>query len=161
MGSCKRRGSVIHWYLANQQSEVDANHLPIAQELRRPASAWPACWRNRLDGHASAQPLTVITRNIRSQSNLKASYTTILRNQHFHQTTISNMPSYIITCKDDASDEQVQSAKQHAKDQGGKITHEYSLIKGFAVEFPEDSIQTLESHEHIKTVEADGEMRTQ
>lgn len=30
-----------------------------------------------------------------------------------------------------------------------------------SVEFPEDSIQTLESHEHIKTVEADGEMRTQ
>jgi hypothetical protein len=24
------------------------------------------------------------------------------------------------------------SAKQHALDQGGKITHEYSLIKGFA-----------------------------
>jgi hypothetical protein len=23
-------------------------------------------------------------------------------------------------------------AKQHAKDQGGEITHEYSLIKGFA-----------------------------
>ncbi|GKU02571.1 peptidase inhibitor i9 [Fusarium langsethiae] len=71
------------------------------------------------------------------------------------------MPSYIVSCKDDASDEQVESAKQHAKDQGGKITQEYSLIKGFAVEFPADSIQTLENHEHVKAVEADGEMRTQ
>ncbi|RGP76792.1 peptidase inhibitor i9 [Fusarium longipes] len=71
------------------------------------------------------------------------------------------MPSYIVTCKEDATDEQVQSAKQHATDQGGKITHEYSLIKGFAVEFPNDSVQTLESHEHIQAVEHDGEMRTQ
>ncbi|ETS82489.1 hypothetical protein PFICI_04365 [Pestalotiopsis fici W106-1] len=71
------------------------------------------------------------------------------------------MPSYIVTCKDDASPEQVAAAKQHAKDQGGKITHEYSLIKGFAVEFPKDSVQTLESHEHVKAVEADQEMKTQ
>ncbi|KAF5668590.1 hypothetical protein FHETE_5222 [Fusarium heterosporum] len=71
------------------------------------------------------------------------------------------MPSYIVTCKDDASDEQVQSAKQHAKDQGGKITHEYSLIKGFAVQYDDGAIQTLESHEHVKAVELDSEMRTQ
>ncbi|KAG8354615.1 hypothetical protein FVEN_g7514 [Fusarium venenatum] len=71
------------------------------------------------------------------------------------------MPSYIVTCKEDASDEQVQSAKQHAIDQGGKIGHEYSLIKGFSVEFPADSVQTLESHEHIKAVEEDGVMTTQ
>ncbi|RKL42466.1 hypothetical protein BFJ72_g4845 [Fusarium proliferatum] len=66
------------------------------------------------------------------------------------------MPSYIVTCKDDASDDQVKSAKQHAIDQGGKITHEYSLIKGFAVEYDDDKIQTLENHEHIKAVEPDG-----
>ncbi|KAM5348469.1 hypothetical protein ACJ41O_008293 [Fusarium nematophilum] len=71
------------------------------------------------------------------------------------------MPSYIVTCKDDASPEQVEAAKQHAKDQGGKITHEYNIIKGFAVEFPEDAVTTLESHEHVKTVEADQVMKTQ
>ncbi|CAG7566569.1 unnamed protein product [Fusarium equiseti] len=71
------------------------------------------------------------------------------------------MPSYIVTCKDDASDEQVQAAKDHAKNQGGKITHEYSLIKGFAVQFDSDSVQTLESHEHVQAVEPDGEMKTQ
>ncbi|SPJ71387.1 related to proteinase inhibitor PBI2 [Fusarium torulosum] len=71
------------------------------------------------------------------------------------------MPSYIITCKDDASDEQVQAAKQHAIDQGGKITHEYSLIKGFACQFDNDAVNTLESHEHVKAVEPDGEMKTQ
>ncbi|KAI0198923.1 branched-chain alpha-ketoacid dehydrogenase [Astrocystis sublimbata] len=67
------------------------------------------------------------------------------------------MPTYIVTCKDGASPENVAAAKQHAKDQGGKITHEYNLIKGFAVEFPEDKISTMETHEHVKAVEADQE----
>ncbi|KAI0469452.1 hypothetical protein F4859DRAFT_132091 [Xylaria cf. heliscus] len=79
------------------------------------------------------------------------------------------MPTYIVTCKDGASADEVAAAKQHAKDQGGKITHEYNLIKGFAltwvsldsVEFPEDRITTLESHEHVKGVERDQEVRTQ
>ncbi|KAK9784502.1 putative Inhibitor I9 domain-containing protein [Seiridium cardinale] len=81
--------------------------------------------------------------------------------QLFHNSTSVNMPSYIVTCKDDASPDQVAAAKQHAKDQGGKITHEYNLIKGFAVEFPQDSVSTLESHEHVKAVEEDKEMKTQ
>ncbi|TIC95541.1 [3-methyl-2-oxobutanoate dehydrogenase [lipoamide]] kinase, mitochondrial [Colletotrichum higginsianum] len=67
------------------------------------------------------------------------------------------MPTYIVTCKEDASAEQVQAAKKHATDQGGKIGHEYSLIKGFSVEFPEDQISTLENHEHVKHVEKDQE----
>ncbi|KAI0532603.1 hypothetical protein GGR58DRAFT_489564 [Xylaria digitata] len=71
------------------------------------------------------------------------------------------MPTYIITCKSDATPEQVAAAKQHAKDQGGKITHEYNIIKGFAVEFPADKITTLESHEHVQGVELDQEVRTQ
>ncbi|KAI9167235.1 putative peptidase inhibitor i9 protein [Paramyrothecium foliicola] len=71
------------------------------------------------------------------------------------------MPSYIVTCKDDASPEQVEAAKQHAKDQGGKIGHEYTLIKGFSVTFNDDAISTLESHEHVKAVEVDQEMHTQ
>ncbi|KAK1969887.1 peptidase inhibitor I9 [Colletotrichum eremochloae] len=71
------------------------------------------------------------------------------------------MPTYIVTCKEDASAEQVQAAKKHATDQGGKIGHEYSLIKGFSVEFPEDQISTLENHEHVKHVEKDQEVKTQ
>lgn len=68
-------------------------------------------------------------------------------------------------------------AKQHAIDQGGKIEHEYTLIKGFSyvvffiytgcpqltppsVKFDKDSVQTLESNEHIKAVEADGKVST-
>ncbi|KAK1477160.1 peptidase inhibitor I9 [Colletotrichum cuscutae] len=66
-----------------------------------------------------------------------------------------------VTCKEDASADQVAAAKKHATDQGGKIGHEYSLIKGFSVEFPEDQISTLESHEHVKHVEKDQEVKTQ
>lgn len=76
------------------------------------------------------------------------------------------------------------SAKKHAEDQGGKIGHSYNLIKGFSyvapphclnlnhhlsltprlscsVDFPEDSISTLESHEHVKAVEKDQVVKTQ
>ncbi|KAH6635593.1 hypothetical protein B0J18DRAFT_419212 [Chaetomium sp. MPI-SDFR-AT-0129] len=71
------------------------------------------------------------------------------------------MPSYIVTCKENASPEEVAEAKKHAQDQGGQIGHEYSLIKGFQVTFPDDAIQTLESHEHVKAVELDGVVKTQ
>ncbi|KAL2189449.1 protease propeptide/inhibitor [Thermothelomyces heterothallicus CBS 203.75] len=69
--------------------------------------------------------------------------------------------SYIVTCKKDATAEQVEAAKQHARDQGGQIGHEYSLIKGFQVLFPEDTIHTLENHEHVEAVERDQVVRTQ
>ena len=87
-----------------------------------------------------------------------------------------------MTLKDEATPDQVKEAKKHATDQGGKITHEYTLIKAFAyashdllalartktnlscqsrVSFPEDAVQTLESNEHVKLVEKDQEVRTQ
>ncbi|KAK4247955.1 hypothetical protein C7999DRAFT_31636 [Corynascus novoguineensis] len=91
------------------------------------------------------------------------------------------MPSYIVTCKKDATPEQVDQAKQYARDQGGQIGYEYTLIKGFQygpheplgtgfeiadakayrVTFPEDSVHTLDSHEHVEAVEKDQEVRTQ
>ncbi|KAE8339440.1 hypothetical protein BDV24DRAFT_135973 [Aspergillus arachidicola] len=71
------------------------------------------------------------------------------------------MPTYIVTCKEDATPEEVQATKEHAVDQGGKIGHEYTIIKGFSVTFPEDAVMTLESHPHVKAVEEDGVMSTQ
>lgn len=41
-----------------------------------------------------------------------------------------------VTAKDDASADDVAALKQHVKDQGGEITHEYTLIKGFAYVLP-------------------------
>ncbi|CAG8043100.1 unnamed protein product [Penicillium salamii] len=71
------------------------------------------------------------------------------------------MPTYIVTAKENATPEQVESVKQHAKDQGGEIKHEYTLIKGFSVSYPDDAVVSLESHEHVGTVELDKEVTTQ
>ncbi|KAF7537533.1 hypothetical protein G7Z17_g12838 [Cylindrodendrum hubeiense] len=71
------------------------------------------------------------------------------------------MPTYIVSCKEGATDDQVKAVKQQAIDQGGKIEHEYTLIKGFSVSYPEGTVTTLESHEHVQAVEADQEVRTQ
>ncbi|KAJ5720570.1 uncharacterized protein N7483_008504 [Penicillium malachiteum] len=70
------------------------------------------------------------------------------------------MPQYNVTLKTDAPPEELEKAKQLATEKGGVITHEYSLIKGFIVEYPEDHVDTLESSEHIH-VEQDGEVKTQ
>ncbi|KJZ78084.1 hypothetical protein HIM_02721 [Hirsutella minnesotensis 3608] len=71
------------------------------------------------------------------------------------------MPSYIVTLKDDATPDEVSAAKKQAVEQGGKIGHEYSLIKGFSVTFDNDVLTTLESNEHVKAVELDKTMTTQ
>ncbi|RPB25781.1 hypothetical protein L211DRAFT_835831, partial [Terfezia boudieri ATCC MYA-4762] len=39
--------------------------------------------------------------------------------------------SYIITLKDDATDADLQAVKDQVVASGGKIVHEYDLIKGF------------------------------
>ncbi|KAF1942232.1 hypothetical protein EJ02DRAFT_444188 [Clathrospora elynae] len=70
------------------------------------------------------------------------------------------MAQFNITLKKDAPKEELDAAKKHVTDQGGKIVHEFSLIKGFTAEIPDDAISTLESNEHV-TVEKDSEVQTQ
>ncbi|QYS94002.1 Inhibitor I9 domain-containing protein [Trichoderma simmonsii] len=76
-------------------------------------------------------------------------------------STVFKMPSFIVTLKDDVSDDQLAAAKQKAKDAGGKITHEYTLIKAFTVEYPEGTVHSLAEDPSVQTVEEDKEMRTQ
>ncbi|KAI4630875.1 hypothetical protein J4E83_002399 [Alternaria metachromatica] len=65
-----------------------------------------------------------------------------------------------VTLKDSAPKEELDNAKQHVIEQGGKITNEFTLIKGFSAEIPDDVVTTLSSNEHVN-VEADGEVKTQ
>ncbi|KAG5986417.1 hypothetical protein E4U54_005443, partial [Claviceps lovelessii] len=65
-----------------------------------------------------------------------------------------------VTLKDDATEDQIKAAKESAIKQGGKITQEYTLIKGFAVELKDDTITTLEANENVKAVEKDGKVST-
>ncbi|KOS21637.1 Uncharacterized protein ESCO_005237 [Escovopsis weberi] len=71
------------------------------------------------------------------------------------------MPGYIVTMNENATDEQVKSAEMLAESQGGTITHRYTLMKAFAVEYPEGTVMTLGSHEHVNSVELDKVMTTQ
>ncbi|EMD85920.1 hypothetical protein COCC4DRAFT_146657, partial [Bipolaris maydis ATCC 48331] len=65
-----------------------------------------------------------------------------------------------ITLKKDAPKEELDAAKKKVTDQGGKIINEFTLIKGFTAEIPDDVVSTLKSSEHV-TVETDAEVRTQ
>ncbi|KAF2229301.1 hypothetical protein EV356DRAFT_456106, partial [Viridothelium virens] len=65
-----------------------------------------------------------------------------------------------VSLKDGADAAELDKAKKTVEEQGGKITHEFKLIKGFTAEFPPDKVHTLSSNEHIN-VEADQEVRTQ
>ncbi|KAG0634046.1 hypothetical protein HOY80DRAFT_1061615 [Tuber brumale] len=71
------------------------------------------------------------------------------------------MPSYIITVKPETSDEELLKIKNDIVDQGGKIVHEYSLIKGFSCELPKHHVSTLQTHARVESVEADGVVTTQ
>jgi len=70
------------------------------------------------------------------------------------------MTLFNVTLKESAPEEQLVKAKQEAINKGGVIKHEYTLIKGFTVEFPDDYVGALESNQHIH-VEKDGEVTTQ
>jgi hypothetical protein len=92
-----------------------------------------------------------------------------------------------VTLKPEASHEELQNAKKEVESKGGKITHEFSLIKGFtyvdkpsppplcpshallrwpnadaydSAELPDDLVSTFESNDKI-TVEKDAEVKTQ
>ncbi|KAH0496539.1 hypothetical protein TgHK011_003892 [Trichoderma gracile] len=77
------------------------------------------------------------------------------------QETAFKMPSYIVTLKEDASDADLAAAKKKATDAGAKITQEYSLIKGFAVEYPEGTVVALDQDPNVQSVEKDHVVTTQ
>ncbi|QUC16701.1 uncharacterized protein UV8b_00942 [Ustilaginoidea virens] len=98
------------------------------------------------------------------QSNLQSILQSNLQNHpivdRFSTSSPAKMPSYIVSLKDDATDEQVKAAKQQAVEQGGVIGHEYTLFKGFSVTFDKDAITTLEANQDVKSVEVDGQVTT-
>ncbi|KAK3056794.1 hypothetical protein LTR09_002587 [Extremus antarcticus] len=57
------------------------------------------------------------------------------------------MPSINVSLKDGASADKLEEAKKHISEQGGKVTHEFKLVKGFTADMPEDKVSTLQSNE--------------
>ncbi|KAL2891777.1 3-methyl-2-oxobutanoate dehydrogenase lipoamide kinase [Ceratocystis lukuohia] len=67
------------------------------------------------------------------------------------------MPSYLVTFKEDSTKDQIDAAKKLVKDQGGEITDEFSLIKGFTVSYPEGTVQTLSKDPNVSSFQLNGE----
>ncbi|EGR47869.1 uncharacterized protein TRIREDRAFT_122168 [Trichoderma reesei QM6a] len=91
-------------------------------------------------------------------------FSTAITSQRLHflsTSTAFKMPSYIVTLKEDASDADLAAAKKKATDAGAKITQEYSLIKGFAVEYPEGTVVALDQDPNVQSVEKDHVVTTQ
>ncbi|ETS01969.1 hypothetical protein M419DRAFT_79498 [Trichoderma reesei RUT C-30] len=59
------------------------------------------------------------------------------------------------------TDATIRRAKKKATDAGAKITQEYSLIKGFAVEYPEGTVVALDQDPNVQSVEKDHVVTTQ
>jgi hypothetical protein len=79
----------------------------------------------------------------------------VSNNYHSSPRTEEPMPSSIGTAHEGKDKE---AAKKHAVDCGGEIAHEYSIVNGFAVTFPEGHVHTLDSHPDVEAVEPDGEV---
>ena len=76
--------------------------------------------------------------------------------------TMSDDKGYIVTLKDDTSDKEAESIKNKIKDLGGKITNEFSLIKGFSIKLPKIHADSLHKESpNIASVEEDKEVHTQ
>jgi len=66
--------------------------------------------------------------------------------------------SYIFTYKEGADKDKF---KKDLAAVGGKVTHEYSLISAVSAELPDGYVGTLDTHDCIKSCEADGKVTTQ
>ncbi|KAH7409740.1 hypothetical protein BKA64DRAFT_665730 [Cadophora sp. MPI-SDFR-AT-0126] len=74
------------------------------------------------------------------------------------------MPEFIVAVKSGLSEEEYSKAQTHAKEKGGRIVSAFDrtgIMPGFVVDFPADSVSTLESGPHVESVEPNGEMRKQ
>jgi len=65
-----------------------------------------------------------------------------------------------VTLKEGGSVEELEKAKERAKNEGGVIRYVYKIIKGFTVEYPDDHVSILKSNKDLH-VEQDGPVRTQ
>jgi len=82
--------------------------------------------------------------------------------KHSISKTISRMSSqYIIKLKDDVPDSEVAKVKREIEASGGSIKHTHTLFKGFTATIPGVHAKTLESNQHIDSIEADSDVHTQ
>ncbi|KAL5039399.1 hypothetical protein BDV3_002993 [Batrachochytrium dendrobatidis] len=69
--------------------------------------------------------------------------------------------SVIVMFKDDTPKDVIDKAAADVVKQGGVIGHRYhDTILGFSATMPANFINTLENHECVESIEADGQVHT-
>lgn len=62
---------------------------------------------------------------------------------------------YIVRLAQSATEDDLKNAVDSFEKQGGKVTHQHTLFKGFSGELPTDKATALESIPHVEAVEKD------
>lgn len=74
---------------------------------------------------------------------------------------MTDSKNYVVTLKDTASAEDVDSFKLKIGLLGGKVIEEFSLIKGFLVKMPKVAADSVLDHHLVHSIEEDKEMKIQ
>ncbi|OBA24234.1 hypothetical protein METBIDRAFT_34250 [Metschnikowia bicuspidata var. bicuspidata NRRL YB-4993] len=69
--------------------------------------------------------------------------------------------NHIVTLKETASTEDVNSLKLKIAEQGGVILDEFSLIKGFSVKLTQPVADFIKNHHLVNSIEEDKEVKIQ
>ncbi|KAI9326894.1 hypothetical protein BDR26DRAFT_876415 [Obelidium mucronatum] len=72
--------------------------------------------------------------------------------------TVTSFQKYIVVFKDVSIQTQITQVTDQIKEWGGKVLHEYTLIKAVAVEIPDNLLEKLEDFSQIDYVEEDGDV---
>ncbi|CAE6455687.1 unnamed protein product [Rhizoctonia solani] len=71
------------------------------------------------------------------------------------------MKTYMVMFTESTTKEQMENYKHRVQESGGSIKYEYDIIKGMAVNMPDDYVQSFASDPIVSTMEADGIATTQ
>lgn len=91
---------------------------------------------------------------------INSSFSSSLFGTNRHRT-MDSWKNYIITLKDSSTDADASAVKDYVNKIGGSIGSEFSLIKGFTAKLPEAHSASIGEHEHVASIEEDGEVKTQ
>lgn len=68
---------------------------------------------------------------------------------------------FIVRFNDGTTEAEYDSAVAKFKEQGGEITHQHTLFKGFSGSLPTDKVSTLDTLPNVAGIEKDQEVKVQ
>ncbi|KIL59126.1 hypothetical protein M378DRAFT_169783 [Amanita muscaria Koide BX008] len=67
----------------------------------------------------------------------------------------------MVVFKDSATKDQIEEYVNNVHANGGKVTHRYDIINGFAAHLPDNFMSNLQGDDLIESIEPDGIVTTQ